>query len=254
MLIYTDSTAASAAAVVPGEGPQATTALTEDGKTMAQILAEAAAAVEPDRQTMTAAEYRQFILGQIAALPIDSSQSLASHAVHITDEGYAAMQSDPDYERWVLDSLAQNFAFKDPWSAVCGGSYHVHTFGATKEQYHGESWFPGYMGGQGSALFSEKAQSSSWRIDTPKKSTVGTNRYSELAERLRTERLLRKIALERKDFQSALLEQASKHRHAVEEMHRTGKHAVETASPAPQFNGVSAAYLLAMVGAGGTMM
>lgn len=254
MLTYTDSIRALAPAPQGAAGTSSGQAVAEDGRTMAQVLADVQAAAGVDRESMTAAEYRQYIIGQIAALPVDPSQSLASHAVHITDEGFAAMQRDPEYEKWVLDGLAQNFAFKDPWTNVCGGSYHVHTFGATKEQYHGESWFPRYMGGQGDALYSEKSRGSVWKRDTQKNASIGANRYRDLAQRLKMERLLQKMALERKDFQSALLEQASKHRHAVEEMHRTGRRSVETAAPVPQFNGVSAAYLLAMVGAGGTAM
>lgn len=38
----------------------------------------------------------------------------------------------------------------------------VHTFGATKEEYHGEGWFKGYQGGRGQTLFDGKAEDSFW--------------------------------------------------------------------------------------------
>lgn len=240
------------AAVMEGMDAQqnaAASSVTEDGRTMSQVLADAAAgAGMVSRDDMTMAEYRTYVLDRIASLPIDSSQALASHAVHITDAGFAAMKKDPEYEEWVIDQLRQNFAFHDPWSNICGGSYHVHTFGATREQYHGESWFPGYMGGQGDALFQSKSAGSQWMHETPKRhtSTVDPN----LPIRLRMERLLRKMALERREFQSEMLEQASKHRKAVEDSHRNGKRNNVPESPTPQFHGVSAAYLLAMLGTG----
>lgn len=226
---------------------------TEDGRTMAEILADtAAAAGAVSRDNITMSEYREYVLDRISSLPIDSSQALASHAIHITDEGFAAMQKDPEYEEWVVDQLRQNFAFKDPWTNVCGGSYHVHTFGATKEAYHGESWFPGYAGGQGSALFQRESAGSQWLHETPKRRTSTVD--PDLPARLRMERMIRKKALEQREFQSALLEQSSKHRQAVEEANRSGKNNVTASSPVPQFHGVSAAFLLAMLGGGGSMM
>lgn len=66
---------------------------------------------------------------------------------------------------------------------MCGGGYSVHHFGATKEEYHGEGWYPGYMGGQGGALFEQKSQGSFWekRMERHKENM-------ELAEKAAEER------------------------------------------------------------------
>lgn len=107
-------------------------------------------------------EYKQYIYDKISRIPIHPSQRLNSVAIFITDSGFEAMQEDPEYEKWVLDSLTYNFGFHDPWANLCGGSFTVHHFGATKEEYHGESWFKGYQNGRGQTLFDEKAEDSFW--------------------------------------------------------------------------------------------
>lgn len=111
---------------------------------------------------MTPEQYKQYIYDKISQIPIHPSQRLNSIAVHISDSGFEAMQNNPEYEKWVLDTLAYNFGFHDPWANLCGGSYAVHTFGATKEHYHGEGWFKGYQNGRGQTLFDQKAKDSFW--------------------------------------------------------------------------------------------
>lgn len=111
---------------------------------------------------MTLEEYKQSIWQKISALPMSASSQMESISIHITDEGFEAMKDDPKYEAWVLDTLAKNFSFQNPWTAMCGGGYSVHHFGATKEEYHGEGWYPGYLGGKGEALFEEKSQGGFW--------------------------------------------------------------------------------------------
>lgn len=229
---------------VSAAGPEQT-----DGPSMAEALAAAAAAADP--QGMRPEEYLSYIRGKISALPIDPSQSMCSISVHITDAGLEAMQSDPEYEAWVLNSLACDFSFNDVWGPLCGGTYSVHTFGATKEEYHGESWFPGFAGGQGASLYETKSAGAAWQRNTVKRpSSSSSDKYGELAARLRLQRMLQKMALDRRDFQSELLASASQHRALVEAQHRTGQIKGMPAAPLPQLKGVSAAYLLAMLGAG----
>ena len=111
---------------------------------------------------MSMDEYKQYIWKKISDLPMSASTRMQSISVQITDEGFEAMKKDPEYEAWVLDSLAENFSYQNPWTAMCGGGYAVHHFGATKEQYHGESWYPGYKGDQGAALFEKKSKDGFW--------------------------------------------------------------------------------------------
>lgn len=91
-------------------------------------------------ETMSLEEYKQYIYDKISALPTHPSQDWRSVMVFISDEGFQAMQQDPEYEKWVLDVLRRDFAFNDVFSSYSGGSYTIHIFGATKEEYRGESW------------------------------------------------------------------------------------------------------------------
>lgn len=119
---------------------------------------------------MSLEDYKQYIQEKISKLPMSASSRIQSISVQITDEGFEAMKNDPEYEAWVLDTLAQNFSYENPWTSVCGGGYAVHHFGATKEQYHGESWYPGYLGGQGASEFDKKSEGGFWeqRIERQK--------------------------------------------------------------------------------------
>lgn len=115
--------------------------------------------------------YKQQVMEKISQLPMSASSRMENISVQISDEGFEAMKNDPEYEAWVLDTLKKNFVFQNPWTPVCGGGYVIHRFGATKEDYRGESWFPGYRGGQGAAIYKEKAKDSFWeqRVENHKK-------------------------------------------------------------------------------------
>lgn len=112
-------------------------------------------------KNMTMKQYKNYIKGRINALPVSSSQALNSVSVNITEEGFEAMKSDPEYEAWVLDSLGKDFAYNDPWSGFSGGRYVVHHFGATKEEYRGQSW--SMDNGVGKSLFDADAKKSFWQ-------------------------------------------------------------------------------------------
>ncbi len=124
--------------------------------------AGAAEAGQVPKEEMTLEEYKQYIHQKISQIPMHPSQAMGAVAVHITDEGFEAMRKDPEYEKWVLDTLRSNFSFNDPWASVCGGRFSVHRFGATKEEYRGEGWSMGFNGGKGSALFDDEAEESFW--------------------------------------------------------------------------------------------
>ncbi|MCH5251689.1 MAG: hypothetical protein J1F22_01835 [Lachnospiraceae bacterium] len=111
---------------------------------------------------MTLEQYKQYIHDKISQIPLHPSQMQNSISIHISDEGFEAMKNDPEYEKWVLDTLKANFSFHDPWANMCGGSYSIHYFGATKEEYHGHGWYKGYQNGKGESLFDKKAEDSFW--------------------------------------------------------------------------------------------
>lgn len=112
-------------------------------------------------KNMTMKQYKNYIKGKINALPVSASQKLNSVSVNITEEGFEAMKNDPEYESWVLDTLGKDFAYNDPWAGYSGGRYVVHHFGATKEEYRGQSW--SMDNGVGKSLFEADAKKGFWQ-------------------------------------------------------------------------------------------
>ena len=123
--------------------------------------AEKTAVVETvSTKDLTLDEYKKYIYDMISSIPRNPSQVLRSVSVFISEEGFRAMQEDPEYEKWVLDTLKVDFGFYDPWINVCGGGYTIHSFGATKEDYRGVSWYKD--ADRGEALFQKKSKDSFW--------------------------------------------------------------------------------------------
>lgn len=119
-------------------------------------LMEAAQKERPPLNEREMEAYKQEIYRRIAGLPMDSSRNQDSVMVEISDEGFAAMWKDPEYEQWVLHTLARDFAVYNPWSGVSGGNLAIHHFGASKEEYRGESFSKGLSGGRKSLIEDEE--------------------------------------------------------------------------------------------------
>lgn len=153
---------------------------------------------------MTLAEYKQYIYNRISQLPMHPSQMMRSVAVHISDEGFEAMRQDPEYEKWVLDTLKYDFAYNDPWAQVCGGSYAIHRFGASREDYRGVGWYTGFRGGRGGSLFEQEAEESFWdkRIKRHKKYMKLQQKAVEKEKIM--ERVFEEAAIRRQDFDGLL--------------------------------------------------
>lgn len=122
--------------------------------------AVARAEAAPDPGSLEA--YREALWEKISQLPMSASSKITSVSVRISDAGLEAMREDPDYEAWVLDTLARDFQYENPWVSLCGGGYVIHSFGASRESYHAESWYPEYQDGRGDTLFGEKSADSFW--------------------------------------------------------------------------------------------
>ena len=99
---------------------------------------------EVDKPTseMSLDEYKQYIVDKIQSLPAASTHFLDSETVVISDKGYEAMQTDPEYEAWVLDTIQKNLSTPTYTSFLTPKLEHVavHSFGASKEEYRGQSW------------------------------------------------------------------------------------------------------------------
>ena len=111
-------------------------------KTYAEILAEARDELkEISPQEMTPDEYKNYIESKLQNIPRNITRHRDEVTVIISDAGYAAMQSDSDYETWVLNRVREELAVPD---YLCGypgtyGRYEVIQFGATREDYRGQS-------------------------------------------------------------------------------------------------------------------
>lgn len=133
-----------------------------DFKDMVAAMDKKGGVASFSRENMPLEEYKQYIYQKISQIPIHPSQHMMSAAVHITDAGFEAMRNDEEYEKWVLDVLRRNFGMSDPWAEVCGESFAVHRFGATREEYRGDKWYTGFRGGKGRAVYEKEAEESFW--------------------------------------------------------------------------------------------
>lgn len=112
-------------------------------RTYAEILSEARDGLKKiSPQEMSLDEYKAYIEGKLQNIPRNITRHRDDVTIVISDEGFSAMQNDPDYEAWVLDSVREELSFPD---YLCGypgtyGHHEVIQFGATKEDYRGQSF------------------------------------------------------------------------------------------------------------------
>lgn len=159
-------------------------------------------------QAMSMDQYKMYIYQRISALPTSATQKWDAVSVQISEEGFAAMKADPAYEKWVLDTLRQDFAFYNPWSPYAGGSYRVHFFGATKEEYRGESFQMGFRnGGKHSDSAKKKKQKSFWEKRAERHKMYMDLSTKAYYKRENEREYQQKIALGRKEVSSAILRQ-----------------------------------------------
>lgn len=91
---------------------------------------------------MSLDEYMQYIYGILSELSRKNYSRGNSVFIYISEEGFRAMQQDPEYEAWVMENIRQ--AYHDCGFRGGHDGYHsAHFFGATKEEYRGQSWHSG---------------------------------------------------------------------------------------------------------------
>lgn len=173
-----------------------------DFRDMVEALDKRGGVASFSRENMPLEEYKQYIYQKISQIPIHPSQHMMSAAVHITDAGFEAMRKDEEYEKWVLDVLRRNFGMSDPWAGVCGESFSVHRFGATREEYRGDKWYTGFRGGKGSSVFEKEAEESFWE-----KRRKRHKKYIKLQEEMAIEKkvmehVYQEAAIRRGDYEN----------------------------------------------------
>ncbi len=159
-------------------------------------------------EDMTLEEYKQYIYQKISQIPMHPSQAMSSISIHITDKGFEAMKKDPSYEKWVLDTLKASFSFYDPWASTCGGSFTVHRFGETKEEYRGDSWRMGFQGGKGGSIFDEESEESFWEKRAKRHKKYMEMLNKEALEEKIMGQVLKEAAVRRGDYEGMFAEQS----------------------------------------------
>ena len=150
---------------------------------------------------MTLEEYKQFINDTISKYNIHSSHSCDSYAISISDEGFKAMQADPEYEKWVMDSIngmlgneysSGNRALTGPLCCVC-------SFGASKAECRCLSWSTGYQNGSGGKVWEAQSKGSFW---------------TKRGEKKKIQDRIDKKAAEKKELEEKWLQEAAEKRRA----------------------------------------
>lgn len=156
-------------------------------------------------QEMTMEEYRQYIAQKIRQIPIHPSRRNEYISVTISEEGYAAMKNDPEYEAWVLNDL------KSSWSQpgfYFGSDDKVYTniyYGATKEECHSDTW-------------TVPARSASDRARERREEN--RRRLEKRIKKQKLQKQLREIAFQRQQRQRALVKKLIQHRQEIEKENR----------------------------------
>ena len=101
-------------------------------------------------------DYKAYIKDRISSLVLHPSQSGDTYAVSISDAGYREMQTNPEYEKWVLDQIHGAFSAAVPPGIrqLCGTQYHTLQFGSKPDQFRAEQ----YSTGEGRLTKEEKEE------------------------------------------------------------------------------------------------
>ena len=91
------------------------------------------------KKEMTLDQYKKYIQDIISRMPVHPTQSGRTWLFDISDEGYEAMKNDPEYEKYVLDTIRSTFSSFDSSRSKGVSVFH---FGATKEEQRIENWDP----------------------------------------------------------------------------------------------------------------
>ncbi len=133
----TSASEAAAGQREAGGGQAAEEAETISKQTDGKIAATAGVGRIYSTADMTMEEYKQYIYDKILRMPVDPSQIQDAVSIQISEEGFAAMKADSEYEKWVLDTIRRDLGAYNPWGRLGESTYRSHYFGATKKEYRG---------------------------------------------------------------------------------------------------------------------
>ena len=175
---------------------------------------------------MTMEEYKEYINDKLQSMKRDLTRYQDSETIVISDAGFEAMKNDPEYEAWVLDVVQQNlnvpnylFGWKNS-ARIC-----VHQFGATKEEYRGQSY--------------------SAQNDKP----LSNNEVEDFWT-LRRKRMKKLLVMQQEMFDDIYeLKQLSEHKAEVKAAQMKEEGLVDTSNPMQIITGIPAKFLLSMLSA-----
>ena len=82
------------------------------------------------KKEMTLDQYKKYIQDIISRMPVHPTQSGRTWLFDISDEGYEAMKNDPEYEKYVLDTIRSTFSAFDSSRSKGVSVFHL---GASKD-------------------------------------------------------------------------------------------------------------------------
>lgn len=156
-------------------------------------------------EELSAEEYKLYIYYKISEMQRKSPQKLQRKnfvLVDISEEGFAAMKSDPQYENWVLGKIRESLYYENTWEKRDGTNYFILSFGETEEEYSEEFWFSGELDDYPQ---NKKTQESYWdsRIKRQRK-----------FDKIYFEKLDKRRAFEKKLYEKSVAEKIEKRKEA----------------------------------------
>lgn len=97
-------------------------------------------------EKLTLQEYKDYVYFKISEMRDKSHGNLKYNncvIVDISEEGFAAMQADPEYEKWVFDKIDECLNYRNVWEKRVGTNYFILKFGKSKDELEEETWFSG---------------------------------------------------------------------------------------------------------------
>lgn len=165
-------------------------------------------------QDMSPEEYAHYIYGIISELERRNYSRGNSVFIYISEEGLRAMQNDPEYEAWVMQNIRDAYYYAGHRGGHDG--YHsAHFFGATKEEYRGQSWSFGC-----SKCDQERRQELKRRRKKQLQALLKKRHEQKLLEKQRREKMyLEKRRLEKAAYKKLLVKKETE-QERLEEKHR----------------------------------
>lgn len=160
-------------------------------------------AVSPGEMTME--EYKRYISQQIRQIPIHPSRRQENISVVISEEGYAAMKEDPEYEAWVLDNLRALYSQPGGYFGSADKVYTNIYIGGTKEESYAQTW---------------SVPARSYRDRAEERRREARIRLEKRLKKKRLQKALRELAYQRQEHQRKLVKKLIEHRREIEEENR----------------------------------